>query len=130
MLCWEVKMVISKGMLKKENIREKSPRGLFLESPGNFSGRESYLRCCVFIQDQSFNNFDNHTMKLSLNEAKLTVLWARNWTAIQQVLILIFALEPRKVAGSLEKRAPGPKRLEKNSNQTRHFCSLFFFFFC
>ena len=38
--------------------------------------------CRIYIQDQSFNNFDNDTMKLSVNEAKLTGLWARNYAAI------------------------------------------------
>ena len=45
-----------------------------LESPDNFSGPKS---CFMFvgrvcIQDQSFTNFENDTMKLSVNEAKLT----------------------------------------------------------
>ena len=34
--------------------------------------------CCVCIQDQSFNTFENETMKLSDNGAKLNGLWARN----------------------------------------------------
>ena len=45
-------------------------------------------------------------MKLAVNEAKLTVLWARNCATVQQVLIL-------KVAGSFEKRAPGVIQLRK-----------------
>ena len=36
--------------------------GPLLESPDNFSGR-------VCIQDQSFNDFENDRMKLSVNEA-------------------------------------------------------------
>ena len=36
-------------------------------------------RVCI-IKDQSFNSFENDTMKLSVNEAKLTGLWARNFT--------------------------------------------------
>ena len=43
--------------------------------------------CRVHIQDQSFNNFENNRMKLSVNEAKLTGLWARNCATIQQVWI-------------------------------------------
>ena len=66
----------------------------------NFSGPKSYFMfCCFCIHDQSFNNFDNDTMKLSVNEAKLTGLWARNWATIQQVLILKFALGPEKLLG-------------------------------
>ena len=26
--------------------------------------------CCIYIQDHTFNNFDNDTMKLSVNETK------------------------------------------------------------
>ena len=37
-----------------------------------------FFVCCINIQDQSFNNFDNDTMKLSVNEKKLTSLWSRN----------------------------------------------------
>ena len=46
---------------------------MFLDSPGNFSSPES---CFVFacIQDQSFSNFENDTMKLSVNQAKVAGL--------------------------------------------------------
>ena len=49
--------------------------GPFLESPGSFSGLGK-LFCVsrVCIQDQSFNNFENDTMKLSVNETELTGL--------------------------------------------------------
>ena len=38
-------------------------------------------------------------MKLSVNEAKLTGLCARNCATIQQVLILKFAFGPEKLPG-------------------------------
>ena len=38
-------------------------------------------------------------MKLSINEAKLTGLWVRNGTTIQQILILKFVFGPEKLAG-------------------------------
>ena len=38
-------------------------------------------------------------MKLSVNEAILTGLWARNCATIQQVLILKFAFGPEKFPG-------------------------------
>ena len=38
-------------------------------------------------------------MRLSVNEAKLTSLWARNCDTIQQVLILKFAFGPEKLPG-------------------------------
>ena len=44
-------------------------RGPFLECPDNFMGPKS----CVCIQDKSFNNFENDTIKLSDNEAKSPV---------------------------------------------------------
>ena len=53
-----------------------------------------------FMQDQSFNNFENNTMKLPVNETKLAGLWARKCTTTQQVLILEFAF------GTCEKQAP------------------------
>ena len=49
----------------------------FLERP-----RKLFYVCRVCIQDLSFGNAENDTMKLSLNEAKLTGLWARNCAAI------------------------------------------------
>ena len=67
---------------------EKKPGYPFLESPGNFSGPENWF---VFIQYQSFNNFKNNKMKLSVIEGKLAGSWARNCATIQQVWILKFA---------------------------------------
>ena len=43
------------------------------ESIALFGHEKLFYVCCVCIHDQSFNNFDNDTMKLSVNEAKLTV---------------------------------------------------------
>ena len=53
------------------------------EEPVSRKSRELFvpgkLFCgTVFIQDRSFNNFENDTMKLSVNEPKLTGLGARN----------------------------------------------------
>ena len=66
----------------------KKPGYPFLESPGNFSGPENWF---VFIQYQSFNNFKNNKMKLSVIEGKLAGSWARNCATTQQVWILKFA---------------------------------------
>ena len=52
------------------------------------------------------NNFENDTMELSVYEAKLTGLWARNYATIQQVLISKFAFVREKVTKSFEKGAP------------------------
>ena len=46
-------------------------------------GPEKLFRVCrvcrVCIQDKGSNKFENDTIKLSFNEAKLSGLWARNW---------------------------------------------------
>ena len=63
--------------------------------------------CLLCAQDQTLNNFENNTMKLSENEAILSGLWASNCATIQQVLILKICLQARKVSGSVEKRAAG-----------------------
>ena len=55
----------------------------------NLFFRKAVYFCCVSIRDQSFNNFENHTMKLSANEAKLTGLCARNCAIIQQVFAVL-----------------------------------------
>ena len=46
-------------------------------------------------------------MKLSVNEATLTGMCARNCATSQQVLVLKFAFGPRKATGPFEKPAPG-----------------------
>ena len=64
-----------------------------------FRARKAVCVCRIYIQDRGFNNFENHAMKLSVNEAKLTGLWARNCATIQQVSILKFAFGPEKFPG-------------------------------
>ena len=66
--------------------------------------------CCVL----SFNTFENNTMKLSVNGAKLTGLQVRNCATVQQV-----CLPARKVSGSFGKRAPDPENHTLLSNTTR-----------
>ena len=80
----------------------------FLERP-----RKLFYVCRVCIQDLNFNNSENGTMKLSLNEAKLTGLWARNCADIQQVLILKFDFGPSKFPAVLTViwASPFPKLL-------------------
>ena len=70
----------------------------FSKVPVTFRARKAVYVCRVCIQDQSFNNFENDTMKLSLNKAKFTGLWAKNCATIRA----------RKVYGPFEKRGPGP----------------------
>ena len=45
------------------------------------------------------------TIKLSVNEARLTGLWATDCATIQQVLLSKFAFGPEKFKGPFEKRA-------------------------
>ena len=56
-------------------------RGPFLESSDNFSGPKSCSMFAVFAFKMSLSNFENNKMKLSVNGAKLTGVWAtcRNW---------------------------------------------------
>ena len=55
--------------------------------------------CRVGILDQSFNNLEIDTIKLSVNEAKLAGLWATNCVTIQQVLISKSASGPEQLPG-------------------------------
>ena len=43
----------------------------FSRIPVNFRARKAVYICCICIQDLSFNCFENDTMKLSVNVAKL-----------------------------------------------------------
>ena len=54
-------------------------------------------------------------MNLSVNEAKLTGLWARNYLTIQQVLIPKYAFGPEKLPG-----------LSRNRPQASPLSALFF----
>ena len=60
-------------------------------------------------------------MNLSVNEAKLTGLWAWNCATIQQVVILIFAFEPKKFLGLLKN---GPQITNWKWNGIAKFNSL------
>ena len=70
-----------------------------------FGPEKLFYVCCVCIHDESFNNFDNDTMKRSVKEEKLTGLWATGTVTIQQVWFWI-CLWARKVTGPFEKRTP------------------------
>ena len=80
---------------------------LFLERRGKLF--------CVCIQDSSFNNSDNDTMKPSVNEAKLTGFSARNCATITKVLILKFTFGPEKFPGFSRNRSLGELTFEKIS---------------
>ena len=71
-------------------------------------------------------------MKLLVNKAKLTGLWARNCATIQQVLILKFAFGPKKSAG-LSKNGPSRAKVIYLYNMVKysrvklsHYFKLFF----
>ena len=70
-----------------------------------FGPGKLFCVCCVCIRDQCFNNFENNTLKLVVNEAKLTSLWARNYATIQRVWILKFAFGAKRLPG-LSKNEP------------------------
>ena len=73
--------------------------------------------CRNYIQDQSFNNFENNKMKLSVNKAKLSGLWTRNCADIPQVWNLKFAFRPKKVSWHFKKRAPGGNSVLSQSSK-------------
>ena len=54
------------------------------------------------------NNFNSDAIKLEANEAKLTSLWARNCTTIQQVWIVKFAFGVKKILRLSRNRPSGP----------------------
>ena len=75
---------------------------MFLESSGNFSGPERGFVFVVFAfskTKQSFNNSEDNEMKLSVDKAKLTGLWARTVLTTQLVCILKFSFRPAKFPG-------------------------------
>ena len=51
-----------------------------------FESGKLFCVCRVCIQNQSFHNFKNYTLKLSVNKEKLTDLCAGNSSHIQQLL--------------------------------------------
>ena len=70
------------------------------KSPYPFGPEKLFYVCRVWIQDQSFINFENDTMKPSFSEAKLTDLWARNCATFEQFSDLkISAFGPEKLSG-------------------------------
>ena len=85
-----------------------SSRARFSRVPFSFQALKAVL-CLLDLQSRSnFNNVESDTMKLSVNEAKLTGFWARNYATIQQVLILEFSFKPEKLLGLFKKCNPVP----------------------
>ena len=76
--------------------------------PETFRARKDILCLLCLHSISKFHNFESNTMKLSVNEAKLTGLWARNCDTIQQVVILIFVFGPENFPG-LSRNGPKVK---------------------
>ena len=75
-------------------------QGPVSRSPGNFSGPDRCFVLVVFAFKIKVSIiFKNNTIKLSVNEAKVTGLWDRNCATFQQVVILKFAFGPEKFPG-------------------------------
>ena len=45
-----------------------------MKIPVTFQARKAVFVCCVCIQEQSVNSFENNTVKLSVDEVKVTSL--------------------------------------------------------
>ena len=75
MFSHQMTLVAAAGGAHRRQGKFPYPGARFSEVPVTFRGPE---RCiCVWrvcIQDQSFNNFENDTIKLSVNKAELTGL--------------------------------------------------------
>lgn len=81
---------------------------LFSKVPITFlAGKLFYV--CVCTQDQSFNHFEDGTMKLSVNEVKLTVYLSKELCYYSTSFDFKICLRIRKVIGPLNKRAAGLK---------------------
>ena len=104
--------------------------------------RKAVYVCRVCIQDQSFNNCENDTMKLSVNEAKLTGLCARNCASLcyySTGFDFKICLRARKATGPFEKWAQARLLSILLLNviwtfvdhiRIRYTCSIFVFDFC
>ena len=93
--------MLSKGQGGIRHFRNEKGTGLRFSKGGG-------KLFCVCIQDSSFNNSDNDTMKPSVNEAKLTGLSTRNCATITNVLILKFTFGPERFPGFSRNRSLGP----------------------
>ena len=95
------------------NVWKRDQGTLFSNIPVTLRARKAVYVCRVCIQDQSFNNCENDTMKLSVSEAKLTGLYARNCATIQQVLILKLPSGPKSYRAY---RGTGPSKTVANTS--------------
>ena len=98
---WEL---LSKGQGGMRHFRNEKGTGLRFSEGGE--------RCFMFAVF-AFKIPDNDTMKLSVNEAKLTGLWARNCATTTKVLILKFTFGPQKFPGFSKNRSLEPSELSK-----------------
>ena len=95
------------GSEKLPGLTRNDPTGPFSwKSRKRFGPVKLFRVRRVCIQDQGSNNCENDIrINLSVNEAKLTGLWARSCAAIQPVLTIEFAFGPEKFPG-LSKNEP------------------------
>ena len=75
--CWFLLADLTHIIMYKLNSGKLRVSGLFFEIPENVSGLKSCFMLAAFAFDQSVNNFEDDTMKVLVNKAKLTGLWAR-----------------------------------------------------
>ena len=107
----------------------------FLESPDNVFVSESCFMFGVYALKIKVSIIKlmklKLIMKLSVNKAKLTGLWARNCATIQLVLISKFTFGPEKFSG-LSRNGPSdvPYRLSSPDCGNDLFFIWYLFYFC
>ena len=56
--------------------QKQAPGARFSKVLVAFRVQKAVYICHIYIQDRSFNNFENDTMRLSVNEAKTDWFWS------------------------------------------------------
>ena len=73
LLTGSFKVILCAKLLKPQLFgifQKQAPGGCFSKVLVAFRAQKAVYICHIYIQDRSFNNFENDTMRLSVNEAK------------------------------------------------------------
>ena len=92
---------LSKCLINSRKPWYKFVLNISIRNANTYPAGSGFSEARVCIQNQSFNNSENDTKKLSVNEAKLTGLWEKNCATIHcQLVFLIsnFGFGPEKLS--------------------------------